>query len=107
MSIIIDESKCIGCGRCVEQCPGNLLKLKGERLKCKVLMKHPRDCWGCTSCVKSCPNQAIKFYLGADIGGTGSTLSVTRKNFISFWKITDINGDTQCIEVNAKNANKY
>ena len=26
MSIRIQKSKCVGCGRCIEACPGNLIK---------------------------------------------------------------------------------
>ena len=27
MSIMIDRSKCVGCGKCHEVCPGTLIKL--------------------------------------------------------------------------------
>ena len=30
MSIRIQKSKCAGCGRCIEACPGNLIKKDKE-----------------------------------------------------------------------------
>ena len=49
MSIAINKSKCIGCGRCSVVCPGSLIKLGEDK---KAYIKYPKDCWGCTSCVK-------------------------------------------------------
>ena len=31
MSIRIQKSKCAGCGRCIEACPGNLIKKDKEQ----------------------------------------------------------------------------
>lgn len=104
MSIRIQQDKCVGCGRCVEVCPGNLIKKDGDG---HAAIRHVRDCWGCTSCIKECPTGAILFFLGADIGGRGSTLSVTEKGQISTWKVTSPDGTVKTIEVNKKDANKY
>lgn len=104
MSIRIERERCVGCQRCVEVCPGNLIKLDTNG---KAVIRHPRDCWGCTSCVKECPKNAILFYLGADMGGRGSTLTVTERNGISTWRIQDTQGRLQTIEVNKRDANKY
>lgn len=56
--------------------PGNLLK-KGE--DGKVHIRNIRDCWGCTACLKECHMGAILYFLGADMGGMGSMLSVKEK----------------------------
>ena len=72
MSIQINKLKCVGCGKCVEACPGNLIK---KDIDGKAFIKHVKDCWGCTSCLKECRFEAINFFLGADVGGKGSTLS--------------------------------
>lgn len=104
MSIRITQSKCVGCGMCIDACPGNLIKRNSDG---KAYMLHERDCWGCTSCIKECKTGAIRFFLGADIGGRGSTLSVSEKNNISTWKIEDPNGNVKIIEVNKNDANKY
>ena len=87
MSVKFDENKCIGCGACVEVCPGNLIKIVNVDGKRIAKIKHIRDCWGCTSCIKECPKMAISFFLGADIGGKGSMLSPLSRHF--FPKITN------------------
>jgi adenylylsulfate reductase subunit B len=104
MSIRIAEEQCIGCRRCVEVCPGNLIKVNASG---KAQIRHVRDCWGCTSCVKECPKNAIRFYLGADMGGRGSTLVVTEDREKSIWTVTDPKGQIQTIEVRKNDANKY
>jgi adenylylsulfate reductase subunit B len=107
MSIQIDKEICNGCTRCVEACPGNLIKMveiPGDR---KAEMKYPKDCWGCTSCVKACPVQAIRFYLGADIGGLGSTVTVEETREMIHWKISGQDHVTKQIDIDRRNANKY
>lgn len=104
MSIKIDENKCVGCGACVEVCPGNLIKIKDSK---KAGIKHIRDCWGCTSCIKECPKGAIKFFLGADIGGKGSTMTVKNSAENSLWTIDRYDGTKVEILINKKDANKY
>lgn len=104
MSIWIQKNKCAGCGKCVEVCPGNLIK-KDVLGRAEIL--HERDCWGCTSCIKECQAGAIVFYLGMDIGGRGSTLSVSKKGDIRTWSITCPGGEEKLIRVNVKDANKY
>ena len=104
MSIRIQAETCVGCRRCIEVCPGNLIKLDAQG---KAFIKHERDCWGCTSCIKECKTGAILFFLGADVGGSGSTLSVTETGDLNLWKITGADGSVKTIEVNKKDANKY
>lgn len=104
MSIIIDEGKCIGCRKCVSICPGNLIKANEAG---KAYIKYPKDCWGCTSCIKECNHEAIALYLGADIGGTGSKLTVKSHNDVMCWRIEKSNKEVHIIEVNKTVANKY
>ena len=40
MSICIEPGRCIGCGRCTEACPGNLLRLDAAH---KITMPRPQD----------------------------------------------------------------
>lgn len=103
MSIRINKEKCIGCGKCTEICPGTLIALCDK----KAVMKYPRDCWGCVSCVKECPMGAIEFFLGADIGGNGSTMNVTAEGDILHWNISKWDGTQTIIDVDRKNANQY
>ena len=104
MSIRIRRDDCVGCGECVEACPGNLIKLDDEGL---ARMRRPRDCWGCTSCLKACPAGAVAFYLGADMGGTGATLGFSREGTTSHWVVTCPDARRETIDVDSANANKY
>lgn len=110
MSIIIDENKCIGCGRCESICPGNLINM--TELK-KAYMKYPKDCWGCTSCMKECSVCAISFYLGADLGGRASKMTVQKKGDLSYWTVQKANADRNKnnnvvqIVINTKASNQY
>jgi adenylylsulfate reductase subunit B len=104
MSIQIDAQKCKKCGKCIEACPGNLIKRDPEGA---AFLKRPRDCWGCTSCLKECAFGAISFYLGADIGGQGSQMCTKQDGDYCHWIISRANGEEQTITINKKDANKY
>ena len=104
MSIRIEQSVCVGCGRCTEICPGNLLRLNADG-RAEIIL--PEECWGCTSCLKECPTGAVHFFLGADIGGQGSTLRVKQKNGVSRWEVFRPDGSVWRIDVNQKDANRY
>ena len=90
MSVRILQNKCVGCGKCLSVCPGNLLK-KGE--DGKVHIRNIRDCWGCTACLKECH--------------MGSMLSVKEKGDVRIWRVDSPNGETKTIEINMKDSNKY
>lgn len=104
MSIAINREKCIGCGQCVEACPGNLIRLDGER---KAEIRIPEDCWGCTSCMKECPVSAISLFLGADIGGAGSMMRIEKEDGLYHWIVRRPSGEETEITVDRKNANRY
>lgn len=104
MSIAINSQKCVGCGRCRNVCPGSLIKTDKDG---KAYIKYPKDCWGCTSCIKECPVHAVSFYLGADIGGTGSLVHTEKKGDILSWIIEKPHEGIIKIDVNQKESNKY
>ncbi|MGN0291962.1 MAG: ferredoxin family protein [Lachnospiraceae bacterium] len=104
MSIQINRDKCIGCGRCIEACPGNLIKRDAEK---KAELRRPKDCWGCTSCLKECSFSAIEFYLGADIGGRGSRMHTKIEGNLCHWIIESDSGEQKVITIDKKEANKY
>ena len=63
----IDRTKCSGCGRCVQVCPGSLFFLDPSH----HAAHHPIErfgwdgCWKCQHCLAVCPNGAIHI-LGKD-----------------------------------------
>lgn len=104
MSIVIDKNLCVGCRRCQSVCPGDLIKTDESN---KAYIKYPEECWGCTSCLKECSKGAIKYYLGADMGGLGSTMYVKEKDNIMSWIIEDEESNKKVIDINKSNANAY
>ncbi len=65
--VALDQSKCIGCGRCYKVCPRDVFELterSGDELDddddddedMKVMaLKDELDCIGCGACAKVCP----------------------------------------------------
>ncbi|MCX8129324.1 MAG: ferredoxin family protein [Clostridia bacterium] len=104
MSIRIEKDKCVGCGRCSGVCPGSLISKDGED---KAYIRFPKDCWGCTACLKECRTGAIRYFLGADIGGKGSTLHIKREKDLLHWHIIRPGGEVEVITINQKESNKY
>lgn len=104
MSIRIHEERCIGCGRCTEACPGNLLRLSPNG---KAEIRAVEDCWGCTACMKECPVSAIGYFLGADIGGSGGTLRIEREGHFYHWRIEQLGRADTVITIDRQNANRY
>lgn len=104
MSIEINKQKCVGCGKCRDVCPGTLIALDENK---RAYIKYPRDCWGCTSCLKECPVQAIRFYLGADMGGTGSRMHTVKRGELLDWIIEFPDGGITTVTVDTKESNKY
>jgi adenylylsulfate reductase subunit B len=103
MSIAINSTKCKGCGACTFVCPGSLIELREH----KACIVYPKDCWGCSSCIKECAFGAISLYLGADIGGMGSHMSVSTQGDLLHWQIEKTDGTTETIIINKKDSNKY
>ncbi len=104
MSIKIDREKCMDCGKCREVCPGSLLYGDEEG---KTFNRFPRDCWGCTACVKECGFGAIRYFLGADVGGRGTTLHTRKEGDLLHWIFTRPDGQERVITTNSKESNKY
>jgi 2-oxoglutarate ferredoxin oxidoreductase subunit delta len=60
--IYIIESRCKGCGLCVEFCPRNVLKMSDEFNRKGYhppFVAEPLDCVGCHFCEEVCPEFAI------------------------------------------------
>lgn len=103
MSIVIDREACIGCGRCVSICPGNLIQM----VESTAFIVEPRDCWGCASCVKECPVQAIALYLARDIGGKGGRMTARRSGSKTIWTASLPDGRTTTVDVDSTVSNSY
>ena len=104
MSIKINLQKCVGCGKCLNTCPGNLIFKNDEE---KAFIKYPEECWGCTACLKECPVQAINYYLGVDIGGKGTYLNTKKEKNLLHWHIFKPNNEEIIITTNETEGNKY
>ena len=104
MSIAIDAKQCVGCGKCRMVCPGSLIHMNQDG---KAFIKYPKDCCGCTSCLKECAVHAIRFYLGADMGGMGSLVHTEKEGDILRWIVDHPNGKTSEIRINTKQSNQY
>lgn len=104
MSISIKKDKCVGCKKCLSVCPGSLIKMDTQG---KAYIKYPKNCWGCTACLKECSTAAIKYYLGADIGGNGAYLYVKEHKDELIWNVVDKNINQTRIIINRKESNKY
>ncbi len=88
----------------MEACPGNLIKRGQDG---KAFLRHPEECWGCTSCLKECRFDAIRFFLGADIGGRGSLMHTVQEGPLTHWIIERSNQDDIVITVDKRNSNQY
>jgi ferredoxin len=49
----VDESKCIGCGACVDTCPVAALAMNGDKVACND------SCVDCGACTSVCPVEAL------------------------------------------------
>lgn len=58
MGIKVDKEKCTGCGKCVEECPGDVLRLDPQTKR--PVNKYKNDCWYCGVCEIECPSKAAK-----------------------------------------------
>lgn len=56
MRVKVDASLCNQCGRCVDYCPEDVLRMDGDQL----LVRYPDECWGCGVCELECPTGAVQ-----------------------------------------------
>jgi adenylylsulfate reductase subunit B len=57
--------------------------------------------------VKECAFNAIRYYLGADIGGTGVFLYTVQEESLLHWIIIDPEGGKKVITTDKRQANAY
>ncbi|MBW2553171.1 MAG: CoB--CoM heterodisulfide reductase iron-sulfur subunit A family protein [Deltaproteobacteria bacterium] len=63
---VVDETRCKGCGLCVEVCPYNAISLEDRKTLLETIefnarkaVINPASCKGCGSCAATCPLGAI------------------------------------------------
>ena len=54
-----------------------------------------------------CPVHAVSLYLGADIGGMGSRMTVKKEGSLLHWTVTHPDQTTETITVDSRDANQY
>jgi len=55
---VVEESKCVKCGICIQFCPEGIMGVKGE-----VPDIDYDYCKGCALCAEECPQKAIRMEL--------------------------------------------
>ena len=58
---LIDKSRCIGCGKCAQICPQQVIELRPKHKK-RVAHIHPKQCIRCFCCHEMCPVKAIEVH---------------------------------------------
>ncbi len=58
MPVVIDETRCTGCNRCVTICTTDVLVANPEKGKPPIVM-YPEECWYGGFCAEECPSGAI------------------------------------------------
>lgn len=57
MPPLINRTKCLKCGHCVQICPLDVL-YQAEPVG-EVVVRYPEECWHCRACIIECVNQAM------------------------------------------------
>ena len=66
LSMHVDESKCVSCGKCARTCPMDVDVTKTP---------NHSECIRCGKCVTACPTEAVRFRYAFGSGGACSKLS--------------------------------
>lgn len=101
MPPVIDKEKCIGCGKCEEICPGDLMEV--EEASNVAFCRATRDCWDCMACTKECPTGAIETRIPYQLGYYPAKLIPQKREKEIEWTCVDINGNIEKFVVKTHN----
>jgi NADPH-dependent glutamate synthase beta subunit-like oxidoreductase/Pyruvate/2-oxoacid:ferredoxin oxidoreductase delta subunit len=57
-TVVVDESRCRGCGRCIQICPFNAVSFRRNELGGWCSVVDEALCKGCGNCIPVCPSNA-------------------------------------------------
>lgn len=60
VTLVLDDSKCIGCEMCLEVCPHRVFKIESGRAQ----IQNRDGCMECGACARNCPASAISVRAG-------------------------------------------
>jgi adenylylsulfate reductase subunit B len=89
LGVWIDQKICIGCGGCIQVCPGDLIYLNAGG---KAENRYPDECWHCMACVKVCAQKAIWLNLPFSIANRGARLLCESGNEEIRWTCVNPDG---------------
>ena len=59
-TLVYEQEKCIGCGRCIEVCPHTVFEI----IEKKAFISDKDSCMECGACAMNCPVKAIDVNAG-------------------------------------------
>ncbi len=62
MPPVIDETKCIHCGKCADICPLSVFFFRREE-RAVPEVRYPDECWHCNACGLDCPQGAVSLQI--------------------------------------------
>jgi NAD-dependent dihydropyrimidine dehydrogenase PreA subunit len=87
VSLALEAKKCVGCGRCVEVCPRDVLAQPDG----KAVLAHKDQCIECGACARNCPAAAI-----AVSPGVGCAAAIIESFFTGEKPVCDCSGGACC-----------
>jgi NAD-dependent dihydropyrimidine dehydrogenase PreA subunit len=87
VTLELDESRCIGCGMCVNVCPHAVFCMENK----KAIIIDRDACMECGACSKNCPVEAISVH-----SGVGCLIAIIRGAILGTKPDCDCSSDSTC-----------
>jgi ferredoxin len=87
VTLELDDSRCIGCGMCVDVCPHAVFRIENK----KAVIVDRDACMECGACAKNCPVEAISVR-----PGVGCLIAVLRGAILGTKPDCGCGGDSKC-----------